>query len=161
MAVAKLKNRYHPPLELGVHVYVKAVPEGEHHQMIGTTLRITIMSYMSILSLLPSYRTTFIPFMYVLFYFILLDCEPPVIATVNVLTLTDPGTSSASSTWNTPTATDIVDPTVTVIQQTSFMQGDRFPLGTTYVMYSAIDEAGNTAMANLLITVIGNDICSY
>ncbi len=98
--------------------------------------------------------------MHVLSYFILSDCEPPVITTINVLTFADRGTSSASVNWAIPTATDNVDPTVTVIQQTSFMQGDRFPLGTTYVMYSAIDEAGNTAMANLLITVIGNDSCS-
>ena len=64
------------------------------------------------------------------------------------------GTNSRVVTWTEPTATDDSGVTPTVVQ--SHSSGDMFPVGTTQVMYTFTDAAGNMAMCTFSITGNGN-----
>lgn len=60
--------------------------------------------------------------------------------------------SGAPVTYAAPTATDIVDVTVTPV--CSHASGDTFPLGLTSVTCTATDAAGNVAEASFIIRVV-------
>ena len=65
------------------------------------------------------------------------------------------GTTSRVVTWTEPTATDDsgMEPAVTQ----THLPGDSFPVGTTQVVYTFMDRAGNIAMCSFAIT--GNNLC--
>ena len=65
------------------------------------------------------------------------------------------GLTSRVVTWSEPTATDDsgMEPTVTQ----THLPSDSFPVGTTQVIYTFMDRAGNIAMCSFQIT--GNDPC--
>ncbi len=65
--------------------------------------------------------------------------------------------SSASVTWTIPGA-DNVDPSIAVMQETSFTQGQSFPMGNTDIVYSATDSDGNRIQDSITVTVLGNTI---
>ena len=85
--------------------------------------------------------------------FICLYCTGPI---CDVLTYTDPGSSSASVTWNIP-GNDNVDSSITVMQTTSYTQGQSFSIGTTNIMYSVSDTSGNTATVSIAVKVLGTN----
>ncbi|MGB1204456.1 MAG: HYR domain-containing protein [Chitinophagales bacterium] len=60
---------------------------------------------------------------------------------------------SAVATWNEPTATDCSDFEIT----SNFNAGDNFPLGTTTVVYTAIDLEGNENICSFEVAVIDNE----
>ena len=64
------------------------------------------------------------------------------------------GATSRVVTWTEPTATDDsgMEPTVTQTHQS----GDTFPIGSTQVVYTFMDRAGNIAMCSFSIT--GNSL---
>ncbi|MGK0189391.1 MAG: hypothetical protein ACI9R3_005208 [Verrucomicrobiales bacterium] len=80
------------------------------------------------------------------------DGEPPVIASVplDIVVLTDAGKATAVVNWTAPTATDNVG--VTSLSSTH-APGAVFPVGATEVTYTAIDAAGNEALASFTVTV--------
>ena len=56
-------------------------------------------------------------------------------------------------TWNEPSATDDVTPATLIKQTQSHTSGQKFPTGTTNVIYTFSDEAGNTGVCNFNIMV--------
>lgn len=82
----------------------------------------------------------------------IVDTTPPAFSGVPAdITEEATGPSGAAVTFTPPTATDIVDGAVTVT--CDYNSGDTFPLGTTTVTCSAIDNAGNSDSVNFDITV--------
>lgn len=83
------------------------------------------------------------------------DTQSPVIADLpgEIVTVPDsPGGTSAVVSWSPPQATDNVG----IASLTSTHQsGDRFPAGTTTVVYTARDAAGNQATASFTVTIGG------
>ncbi|XP_072018428.1 uncharacterized protein [Amphiura filiformis] len=63
----------------------------------------------------------------------------------------DSGATEATATWTSPTATDNsgVAPTIT----TTHTSGASFPIGSTLVIYTFSDAAGNTAICSFEVTV--------
>ena len=82
------------------------------------------------------------------------DSPPPVImgCPESVMESVPLGLSSGVVTWTEPTATDNIGGEVTVVK--SHEPGDTFPVGVTQVMYTFIDQAGNSAVCAFF--VIGN-----
>ena len=80
------------------------------------------------------------------------DTEPPVLTCPeDVIVFTTPGTCDALAEWTVPDLTDnCPNPTIT---GSSHASGDTFPIGTTQVTYTAIDEAGNenTCTFNVIV----------
>ena len=66
------------------------------------------------------------------------------------------GTTAMVVTWTEPTVTDNSGVTPAITR--SHMPGESFPLGTTMVLYSYTDMAGNVATCSFTIT-IGNSFC--
>lgn len=65
------------------------------------------------------------------------------------ITVTNPSTVV---TWNAPTATDACGtPNIT----SNYVSGSTFPVGTTVVVYSAIDACGNASNCTFTVTVTG------
>jgi hypothetical protein len=80
------------------------------------------------------------------------DLLPPTIVNlpVSFTVSTDPGVCQATVNWQLPTATDNC-PNVTLIS--SHDSGDIFPIGTTTVVYTATDAAGNSTVDSFKVTV--------
>ena len=68
------------------------------------------------------------------------------------MTLEATSADGAIATWDTPTASDLVDGSVDVSCDAD--SGDTFPLGQTTVTVSATDTAGNTATKSFTVTVV-------
>ena len=84
-----------------------------------------------------------------------IDTQSPVISDLpgEIVTVPDsPGGTSAVVSWGPPQASDNVG----IASLTSTHQsGDRFPAGTTTVVYTARDAAGNQATASFTVTIGG------
>ncbi len=65
------------------------------------------------------------------------------------------GTSVQTVTWTEPTAQDNTGVLPTLIS--THQPGDEFPIGDTDVIYTATDQAGNSATCTFTIT-IGNSL---
>ena len=70
-----------------------------------------------------------------------------------MVTVANPGETSAIATWTEPTATD--DVTAVVSRFRTASSGDRFPLGDTVVLYYFFDGAGNEATCEFTVSVVG------
>ncbi|HZN73446.1 MAG TPA: HYR domain-containing protein [Micromonosporaceae bacterium] len=82
------------------------------------------------------------------------DTMPPTIAGIptDVPRVEATGPGGAIATYSSPTATDIVDPTVPV--NCTPASGSTFPIGTNIVNCTATDDAGNTATESFTVTVV-------
>jgi len=84
------------------------------------------------------------------------DNENPVITDcpTSFAVANDPGNCSATASWPLPSATDNCG----IASFTSnFSPGDVFPLGTTTVIYTATDNAGNSVPCSFDVTVTDNE----
>ncbi|MEB2777926.1 HYR domain-containing protein [Algoriphagus sp. D3-2-R+10] len=81
------------------------------------------------------------------------DLINPVISNCpsNILVSNDSGTCGAAVSWTPPLATDNGG---SVTLNSNFEPGDNFPVGTTIVIYTAIDGAGNQATCTFEVKVI-------
>jgi len=81
------------------------------------------------------------------------DNQSPVISGVpaNISVPAAAGTCSATVSWTAPTASDNG---VLVSFLSNHLPGDSFPVGTTTVLYTAIDDASNVTTASFSITVV-------
>ncbi|XP_038068280.1 mucin-3A-like isoform X2 [Patiria miniata] len=80
------------------------------------------------------------------------DIPPTVTSFPSPVTITVPfGTPSATVTWNEPTSTDNSG---TSSQNSNLPSGSTFPVGTTPVTYTFVDQAGNSVMRSFDVTVI-------
>ena len=73
------------------------------------------------------------------------DCPQPLTYTIPV------GTTTRVVSWLEPIATD--DSGIPPTRGRSHRPGDTFSIGSTEVMYTFTDQAGNTAMCSFLITI--------
>ena len=83
------------------------------------------------------------------------DTQSPVISDLpgEIVTVPDsPGGTSAVVSWGPPQATDNVG---IASLTTTHQSGDRFPAGTTTVVYTARDAAGNQSTASFTVTIGG------
>ena len=85
------------------------------------------------------------------------DEAPPLTCPADITVSTASGTCGAVVTWTAPEPVmgDCLGIGITVTS--NFNPGDTFPLGTTSVIYSAVDGAGNTALCSFNVTVIDNE----
>ncbi|SFB58686.1 HYR domain-containing protein, partial [Algoriphagus aquimarinus] len=85
------------------------------------------------------------------------DTEEPVISDclADIIVFTDTDTCGAIVSWIEPTATDNSG-FVTITS--TFNPGSNFTLGTTQVVYTAIDEAGNQSICTFNVTVIDKQL---
>ena len=67
--------------------------------------------------------------------------------------MTNPGIATATVTWTEPTVTDNSGTAVSV--SSNYRSGDRFTLGTTPVIYSAVDAHENNATYSFDVVVEG------
>ncbi|XP_072014221.1 hyalin-like [Amphiura filiformis] len=82
------------------------------------------------------------------------DTVPPVVIGCPIVPISSSipfGTMSASVGWTEPTATDNSGITPSVSR--SHRPGDNFPVGTTRVLYTFTDQAGNEAMCSFSINI--------
>ena len=70
----------------------------------------------------------------------------------DLLIITAPGATSATVTWDSPTAVD--DSGVIETAYNNFNPGNIFPLGTSEVIYGWIDGSGNEATCVFTVTVV-------
>jgi surface protein len=89
------------------------------------------------------------------FNVIVQDIEAPSIigCPTNISTINDIGNCGAIVTWTTPIAVD----NCSAILSATHNSGDTFPLGTTIVIYTAIDAEGNTVNCSFNVTVIDQE----
>ncbi len=88
------------------------------------------------------------------FVITVVDTKPPVLAGVpSQITVPAGPTGTATVTYGTPTATDIVDGTVPVTCAPA--SGSTFSTGTTTVTCTAKDSRGNSASASFAVVVTG------
>jgi hypothetical protein len=81
-----------------------------------------------------------------------MDTTAPVVAAHEDVSVTAaPGAPDAVVTYTAPDATDLVDGTVTV--SCAPTSGSAFPVGTTTVVCTAVDRAGNTGSGSFSVTV--------
>ena len=82
------------------------------------------------------------------------DNQTPVISgtPADIVQSTDATVATAVVTWTPPTAS-VNSGFVTLTS--SHNPGDTFGLGTTTVMYTAVDDAGNEVTDSFMVTVIG------
>ena len=73
--------------------------------------------------------------------------------------MTDPGIDTATVSWTEPTVTDNSGTAVTV--SSNFRSGETFILGTTPVIYSAVDAHGNNATYTFDVIVEGWSFNSF
>jgi gliding motility-associated-like protein len=87
------------------------------------------------------------------------DTELPVITgcPTNVTVNSDAGICGAVVTWTLPTITDNCGVTIT----STHNSGDVFPLGTTTVIYNAVDAAGNAVSCSFTVTVADNQAPTF
>jgi len=79
------------------------------------------------------------------------DVEAPAVTCpADVMVETTPGNCDAVATWSLPTITDNCGASVS---SSSHSSGDTFPLGTTTVSYTIIDDAGNTVTCEFDVIV--------
>jgi len=67
---------------------------------------------------------------------------------------TDPGLCSAVATYAPPTASDNCTPPPTVVRLSGPASGSQFPLGTTTVVWRAIDGAGRSSTCSFAVLVM-------
>ncbi|HYC86744.1 MAG TPA: HYR domain-containing protein [Chryseosolibacter sp.] len=80
---------------------------------------------------------------------------PPVISNCPATITVDAGSAcTAVVTWNPPTASD--NCTADVVISSNFNPGDEFSSGTTTVIYTATDDAGNTSTCSFDVVVRDN-----
>ena len=86
------------------------------------------------------------------------DNEAPVISAISDANMgTSPGLQSAEVSWEKPAVTDNSGEDVTLTSD--YNPGDRFPVGTTTVTYTATDIYGNKATSQFHVIVTGMLIC--
>ncbi len=85
------------------------------------------------------------------------DEAPPLTCPADITVSTMPGTCEAVVMWTAPEPVmgDCLGVGITVTS--NFNPGDTFPLGTTSVIYSAVDGAGNQALCSFNVTVEDNE----
>ncbi len=79
---------------------------------------------------------------------------PTITCPADITVSTAPGACDAVATWTEPVATDNCG---TVTTSSTHNSGDTFPLGTTTVIYTVTDDAGNVATCDFNITVEDNE----
>jgi HYR domain/Secretion system C-terminal sorting domain len=82
------------------------------------------------------------------------DITAPVAQCPAAVAVTTAGTS-AVATWQAATATD--NCTASPSLQSNYLSGASFPLGTTQVVYTATDQAGNTGTCSFQVMVTPNN----
>jgi hypothetical protein len=80
-----------------------------------------------------------------------LDKSPPAITNLPAPVVEAPGPEGATVSWSNPTASDNFDPSPSIA--CSPLSGSSFPIGTTQVVCSSSDQAGNSSTANFTVTV--------
>ncbi|HLP12161.1 MAG TPA: DUF2341 domain-containing protein [Flavobacteriales bacterium] len=90
------------------------------------------------------------------------ESTAPVFATcpLNITIPTSPGLCTGVATWTVPTATDNC-PGVVVTQTAGPASGSVFSLGTTNIVYTATDAAGNTSTCSFTVTVNDNQFPTF
>ena len=80
------------------------------------------------------------------------DAEAPVLTAcpANITVSNDAGICGAAVTWTAPTASDNCG---VVSLSSTFNSGHVFPVGTTTVVYTAVDAAGNSVSCSFTVTV--------
>ncbi|XP_033122364.1 hyalin-like, partial [Anneissia japonica] len=83
--------------------------------------------------------------------------DPPVFTSCpsNQVLETDAGVATTTATWTTPTAQDAIDGAITPLSDIS--SGSSFSIGTTEVVYTAVDMSANSATCEFSITVNDNE----
>ncbi len=85
------------------------------------------------------------------------DAEAPAFVCPGTLTIpTDSMTCGAVVTFNAPAATDNCS-SPTVVQTSGPASGSTFPVGSTLIIFTATDSAGNTSACTLNIVVVDSD----
>ncbi|BFM43483.1 hypothetical protein CFS9_21240 [Flavobacterium sp. CFS9] len=87
------------------------------------------------------------------------DTEKPVISSVNITQVTDPGKCNASVTIINPTTTDNCPATITYtgIRSDALALNDAYPTGTTTITWTATDASGNISLPSIqTITITDN-----
>ncbi len=86
------------------------------------------------------------------------DSQPPVLTNCpsNISQFNDPNLCGAVVSWTTPGATD--NCSVTVTQTGGLPSASVFPVGVSFISYTATDAAGNTATCQFSITIIDNQV---
>lgn len=87
------------------------------------------------------------------------DAIAPVISGCpnNMALASDPGQCGAVATWTIPSATDNCG-TANIIQTSGLASGSLFPIGTSTVVYTATDSAGNSTTCQFSITVTDTEV---
>ena len=93
-------------------------------------------------------------------YFLLFfspDDESPVftLCPADIMAPTDSGLPSAAITWPEPV---VIDNSGSVDSFTNATNGAPFGIGVSAIVYTALDEAGNSAQCSFTITVIGKEL---
>ncbi|MBK9013380.1 MAG: HYR domain-containing protein [Saprospiraceae bacterium] len=87
-----------------------------------------------------------------------MDNVPPVITGCPAnITVATGGASGATATWTAPTATDNCGLSAFT---SSFLPGANFPIGTTTVVYTAIDLKGNASNCSFNVNVVTGPACT-
>ena len=82
-----------------------------------------------------------------------LDSQPPIISGCPLdITENSDSRTTVNITWTQPTATDNSE---AVTLTSDYSPGDRFPIGTTTVTYTATDASGNNETCLFNVTVVG------
>jgi hypothetical protein len=79
------------------------------------------------------------------------DTTPPTIGINPNITVLATSSAGAVVSFGSPSASDIVDPSVSVV--CSFPSGSTFPIGVTTVVCTATDDSGNSASSSFTVTV--------
>jgi len=83
------------------------------------------------------------------------DDSAPVFTTcISDIIITSDDQCEAVAEWTTPQVTDNCDTSITL--ESDFLSGDRFPLGSTTVTYTATDDAGNSTSCSFDVLVEDN-----
>jgi len=93
------------------------------------------------------------------FYITVIDNEPPEIRNCpnDIVVNADPGSCEAGVTWIEPSVSDNCTSLQNISWEKSNLPGSSFPVGTTRVIYKAIDESGNIEECHFNITVTDNE----
>lgn len=81
----------------------------------------------------------------------------PVIANCPTDIVVTTAATSENVTWTAPTATDVCGPATLT---STFNSGDSFPVGTTQVVYTAIDPSGNSVQCSFNVIVVPDGDCA-
>jgi len=93
------------------------------------------------------------------FYISVIDNEPPEIQNCpdDIVVSADPGSCESFLFWIEPLANDNCSEPFNITWEKSHLPGSSFPVGTTRVIYKAIDESGNVAECHFNVTVTDNE----